>query len=226
MHSEQTLQHLQHMVSRISSGATGEEKEVVHILYDEIYTLVRPIYVEDERSKKITYIILNKYVSKLPGRQVLDVVSDAHLYAIRCMYNTMKKDSETGEVFLENEKEPYPYQSVSDDAKFYQSVAQYNASFVSVHAYERMPVSFHQLDKNLLILMELFCFEECSVSHIAEFLKVPEKIIRQNLAVLRQTIIRLQHAPYQDEDTQKTKTVIDIVAAIVILIAGAVWSMM
>lgn len=46
MHSEETMIHLQHMVERACNGHTGEEKEIEGILYDEVYTLVRPVYGE------------------------------------------------------------------------------------------------------------------------------------------------------------------------------------
>lgn len=266
MHSEETMIHLQHMVERACNGHTGEEKEIEGILYDEVYTLVRPVYGE-EKSHKITGIILKKYISRLNGRNVIDVHEDVAIYAIKSMYMTIQKNS--GEIFTYEVGKALNdiYNCVSDDAVLYDITRYYCHGFESVKAYNSMPEEYKNMPQPLIILMELYVYMELSIKHISEILGVDKNVIKYNILQLKNNLIyineqglnnndltgkvqsevqkrhsvnnkkRLKTKPYLSDDddelpqissyifsrfNEKQKNIIDIAAAVVIIIAGII----
>lgn len=214
MHSEGTMIHLQHMVERACNGHTGEEKEIEGILYDEVYTLVKPVY-GDEKSRKITGIILKKYISRLNGRNVIDVHEDVAIYAIKSMYMTIQKNS--GEVFTYEAGKALNdiYNCVSDDAVLYDITRYYWHGFESVKAYNSMPEEYKNMPQSLTILMELYVYMELSIEHISEILDVDKNIVEYNISQLKNNLIYIDEhvlnkkdtAPKEHTDARKKRSV-------------------
>ncbi len=207
MHSQGTIIHLQHMVDRACNGNTAEEKEIASILFDEVYTFVRPIYEDHEKSKNITNSIIKKYISKLNGRSVIDVRSDIHMYTASSIYVTLKKNSEES-ILKEGLTEYSVAKIASEDEEFSDILLSYNIVFESVKAYENAPEEFKNLPKGLIILMELYGYEECSIPHIAEMIDEDEKIVADNIGLLKSILKEMGKYDYdiEQEDIDKQET--------------------
>lgn len=210
MHSKGTMIHLQHMIDRACNGNHGEEKEIASILFDDVYTFVEPVYNENEAASKVTRAIIKKYISKLEGRTVIDVRSDIHMYAASSMYKTLKRDSQT--ILLEdNLEDAYVCSVLSADEESYDVLISYNQVFESKRAYDSTPDMFKEMPKGLIILMELYVYEGCSVSHIAELLDEDEKLIESNIGLLKRIIENIGMCEYddtfeEDSDIEKSHT--------------------
>lgn len=210
MHSEGTMIHLQHMIDRACRGNNGEEREIASILFDEVYTFVKPVYDEEEICIRFTKAVIKKYISKLEGRSIIDVRSDIHMYAASSMYRTLKENSETS-VLEENLKDYEAFSVLSSDEQLYDMLTSYNCVFESKKAYNNAPQRFKEMPKGLIILMELYVYEGCSVSHIAELLDEDEKLIESNIGLLKSIIENIGVCEYddtfeEDSDIEKSHT--------------------
>ncbi len=205
MHSQGTIIHLQHMIDRACNGNKGEEKEIASILFDEVYTFVRPIYEDHEKSKNITSFIIKKYISKLEGRTVVDVRSDIHMYTASSIYFTLNKNSEEN-LLKEGLTEYKATRVAEDDRELYNILLSYNVVFESVKAYENTSDEFKNLPKGLLILMELYGYEGCSISHIAEMIDEDKRVVSDNIGLLKSILKQMGNYQYnieQDDEKQK-----------------------
>lgn len=233
MHSERTLIHLQHMIERACAGNTGEEKEITGILFDEAYALIQPFYGM-EKSDKVTKMLLKKYISKLNGRHVLDVHEDICIYVVKSLYITMIKNNE--EVFKSKDGENISSVSscLSDDNEFYDIAKEYCKFFEGNKEYDSMPDNFKNMQCGLMILMELYCYQELSIEHIVQILDVDEKIIKYNILQLKKNLLqnkKLSEEKAEKEEkaefvelfsnlNSKVKICIDICIAVIIMVAG------
>ncbi len=202
MHSEGTMIHLQHMIDRACRGNNGEEREIASILFDEVYTFVKPVYDEEEICIRFTKAIIKKYISKLEGRSIIDVRSDIHMYAASSMYRTLKENSETS-VLEENLKDYEAFSVLSSDEQLYDMLTSYNCVFESKKAYNNAPQRFKEMPKGLIILMELYVYEGCSVSHIAEILDEDKKLIENNIGLLENIIGEIGMYEYDEKDVDE-----------------------
>lgn len=205
MHSQGTIIHLQHMIDRACNGNKAEEKEIASILFDEVYTFVRPIYEDHEKSKNITNSIIKRYISKLEGRTVVDVRSDIHMYTASSIYVTLNKNSDEN-LLKEGLTEYKATRTAEEDEEFYNILLSYNVVFESVKAYENTSEEFKNLPKGLIILMELYGYEGCSISHIAEMIDEDKRVVSDNVGVLKSILMQMGNYQYnieQDDEKQK-----------------------
>ena len=201
MHSERTELHLQHMIERVQMGIQGEEKKIAELLFDEVYTLVRAVYKEDDKTRKVVNAVLAKYIESLKDRKILDVHKNVQVYAVIKMYQAMSKK---GEVYSEQENmQDYPYTVIADDTEFEKVADTYADSFVSVRAFKRKKEAFQNLGQPQMIMMILFAYEKCTVSEICKMLKLDEAVVKNEIAALKKTIIEI--GAYNAEDVSEEK---------------------
>lgn len=207
MHSERTELHLQHMVERIRMGMTGEESQIADILFDEVYTLVRAVYKEDEKSRKLTKLILQQYIQTLADREVLDVHKSVQVYAVVSIYNALCKNH--GDIYTEKEEmQDYAYAVIADDSEFEQIADTYELAFESVHAYKQTPKGFQEMKAAKMMMFILYAFEKCTVNEISRTLKIDEEIVKNEIYRLKCDIIKIGSASIQrKEDRNETSHV-------------------
>lgn len=201
MHSERTELHLQHMIERVQKGIQGEEKEIAELLFDEVYTLVRTVYKEDDKTRKVVNAVLDKYTESLKDRKILDIHKNVQVYAVIKMYQVMSKN---GEVYSEKENmQDYPYTVIADDTEFEEVADTYADAFVSVRAFKRKKEAFKNLKQPEMLMMILFAYEKCTVSEICKILKLDEAVVKNEIAALKKTIIEI--GAYNDENVSEEK---------------------
>ena len=97
-----------------------------------------------------------------------------------------------------------------------------------------MPDNFKNMQCGLMILMELYCYQELSIEHIVQILDVDEKIIKYNILQLKKNLLRnkkLSEEKAEKEEkaefvelfsnlNSKVKICIDICIAVIIMVAG------
>ena len=189
MHSEKTELHLQHMIQRAQMGVQGEEKEIAGLLFDEVYTLVRPIYKEDEKTRKVVNTILARYTESLKDRNILDIHKNVHVYAVTKIYQALLK---RGEVYSEwEDMQDYPYMVIADDIEFEKVADTYADAFESVRAFKSKNEEFQKLKVQKMLMMILFAYEKCTVGEISRMLKLEEAVVKNEIAKLRKVIMQI-----------------------------------
>lgn len=190
MHSERTELHLQHMIERTQMGAHGEEEEIAELLFDEVYTLVRTIYKEDEKTHKVVNTILERYTQSLKDRKILDIHKNVQVYAVVRIYQALCK--KRGELYpVQENMQDYVYPVISDDPEFEKIADTYGNAFESVRAYKSKKEAFRNLKAEKMLLLILFAYEKCTVNEISRTLNIDEAVVKNEIADLRSIIMEI-----------------------------------
>lgn len=205
MHSEKTELHLQHMMERAQMGMQGEEKEIAELLFDEVYTLVRTIYKDDEKTRKVVEVILEKYTAGLKDRNILDIHKNVQVYAVVKIYQALCK-KKGGLYPAEENMQDYAYTVIADDSAFEEVADTYADAFESVKAYQRKTEAFQNLRAEKMIMAILYAYEKCTVNEISRTLKLEEAVVKNEIAELRSLMLEMGKSTVQAEGGSEHRT--------------------
>ena len=127
------------------------------------------------------------------------------MYTASSIYVTLNKNSDEN-LLKEGLTEYKATRTAEEDEEFYNILLSYNVVFESVKAYENTSEEFKNLPKGLIILMELYGYEGCSISHIAEMIDEDKRVVSDNVGLLKSILMQMGNYQYnieQDDEKQK-----------------------